>query len=32
VRMKARSGDVMRRQEDGTWRFLLDNPWGTADR
>jgi uncharacterized protein (TIGR02246 family) len=22
--------DVMRRQSDGSWRFLVDNPYGTA--
>jgi ketosteroid isomerase-like protein len=21
--------DVLRRQGDGTWRFVIDNPWGT---
>jgi ketosteroid isomerase-like protein len=21
--------DVMRRQSDGSWKFLIDNPWGT---
>jgi uncharacterized protein (TIGR02246 family) len=25
-----RAVDVLRRQGDGTWRFLVDNPWGTA--
>ena len=29
VRLSARNADVLRRQEDGTWRFVIDNPWGT---
>jgi ketosteroid isomerase-like protein len=29
VRLEARNADVLRRQEDGTWRFVIDNPWGT---
>ena len=29
LRLSARSADVLRRQEDGTWRFVIDNPWGT---
>jgi uncharacterized protein (TIGR02246 family) len=29
VRLAARNADVLRRQEDGTWRFVIDNPWGT---
>ena len=24
------SADVMRRQPDGTWRILVDDPWGAA--
>jgi hypothetical protein len=23
-----RNADVLRRQADGTWRFVIDNPWG----
>jgi ketosteroid isomerase-like protein len=23
------SADVLRQQPDGTWRFVIDNPWGT---
>jgi ketosteroid isomerase-like protein len=29
VRLAASNADVLRRQEDGTWRFVIDNPWGT---
>jgi uncharacterized protein (TIGR02246 family) len=29
VKLGARSADVLRRQADGTWRFAIDNPWGT---
>ena len=29
VRLAAKNADVLRRQEDGTWRFAIDNPWGT---
>jgi uncharacterized protein (TIGR02246 family) len=29
VRLAARNADVLRRQTDGTWRFVIDNPWGT---
>jgi ketosteroid isomerase-like protein len=29
VRLGARNADVLRRQPDGTWRFVIDNPWGT---
>jgi ketosteroid isomerase-like protein len=29
VRLEARNADVLRRQTDGTWRFVSDNPWGT---
>ncbi len=30
VHLEASNADVLRRQEDGTWRFVIDNPWGTA--
>jgi uncharacterized protein (TIGR02246 family) len=30
VRLEARNADVLRRQLDGTWRFVIDNPWGTS--
>jgi uncharacterized protein (TIGR02246 family) len=29
VHLSARNADVLRRQPDGTWRFVIDNPWGT---
>ena len=29
VRLESKNADVLRRQEDGTWRFVIDNPWGT---
>jgi ketosteroid isomerase-like protein len=29
VNMAAKSADVLRQQPDGTWRFVIDNPWGT---
>ena len=29
VIMAAKSADVLRHQDDGTWRFVIDNPWGT---
>lgn len=29
LQVAARSADVLRRQNDGTWRFVIDNPWGT---
>jgi len=30
VHLTARNADVLRRQTDGNWRFVIDNPWGTA--
>jgi ketosteroid isomerase-like protein len=30
VRLTASNADVLRRQADDTWRFVIDNPWGTA--
>ena len=29
VNMTAKSADVLRQQSDGSWRFVIDNPWGT---
>ena len=29
VQLEAKNADVLRRQSDGTWRFVIDNPWGT---
>jgi uncharacterized protein (TIGR02246 family) len=30
VKLSAQSADVLRPQADGSWRFVIDNPWGTA--
>jgi len=29
VDIVGKSADVLRQQPDGTWRFVIDNPWGT---
>ena len=29
VNMSNKSTDVLRKQADGTWLFVIDNPWGT---
>jgi uncharacterized protein (TIGR02246 family) len=28
ITMGSQSADVLRRQQDGTWRVLIDDPWG----
>ena len=30
IEMSAQTSDVLRRQADGTWRFAIDNPYGSA--
>ena len=30
IEMAAQTSDVLRRQGDGTWRFVIDNPFGSA--
>ena len=29
VHLSSKNADVLRRQADGTWHFVIDNPWGT---
>ena len=29
VNMSSKSTDVLRQQPDGSWLFVIDNPWGT---
>ena len=29
VTLTGHNADVLRRQADGSWRFVIDNPWGT---
>jgi ketosteroid isomerase-like protein len=29
VTLMGHNADVLRRQADGSWRFVIDNPWGT---
>jgi ketosteroid isomerase-like protein len=30
VHMEGTTSDVLRRQRDGTWLFVIDNPWGAG--
>lgn len=30
INMTATTSDVFRRDSDGRWRYVIDNPWGTA--
>jgi ketosteroid isomerase-like protein len=30
VRLTGQNADVLRLQSDGSWRFVIDNPWGTS--
>ena len=30
VTLEGHNADVLRRQADGSWRFVIDNPWGTS--
>ncbi len=30
VTMDGRSSDVLRQQPDGSWKIVVDNPWGTG--
>src|SRR5260370_38986615 len=30
VKLAAKNADVLRRQADGSWRFVIANPWGTG--
>jgi uncharacterized protein (TIGR02246 family) len=30
IEMSGQTSDVLRRQPDGTWRFVIDNPFGSA--
>jgi ketosteroid isomerase-like protein len=29
VNIAGKATDIIRQQSDGTWRILIDNPWGT---
>jgi ketosteroid isomerase-like protein len=29
IQLGGRSSSILRRRSDGTWLFLVDNPWGT---
>jgi ketosteroid isomerase-like protein len=28
--MEGMTAEIVRRQPDGTWKYAVDNPWGTA--
>jgi ketosteroid isomerase-like protein len=28
--MSGKSSDVLRKQANGTWKIVVDNPWGTG--
>jgi len=30
IELSGQTSDVLRRQPDGTWRFVIDNPFGSA--
>ena len=30
IEMSGQTSDVLRKQPDGTWRFVIDNPFGSA--
>jgi len=30
MKLASKNADVLRRQPDGSWRFVIDNPWGTG--
>ena len=30
VQMEGATSDVLRKQPDGRWLFVIDNPWGAA--
>jgi ketosteroid isomerase-like protein len=30
INLSSNSADVLRLQSDGTWRIVIDNPWGTG--
>ena len=31
VDMEGNGVEIVRRQADGTWKFIIDNPWGTTE-
>ena len=30
VEMEGNGVEIVRRQADGTWKFIIDNPWGSG--